>query len=59
MRRLVKEMKLQLEKQKQYMAEQFWLLYYNQILFEKGLITEQERNRMANRINNRKIAGGK
>lgn len=55
----MKEMNLQLEKQKQYMAEQFWLLYYNQILFEKGLITEQERNRMANRINNRKKAGGK
>ena len=58
MKRLVKEMNLQLEKQKQYMAEQFWLLYYNQILFEKGLITEQERNRMVNRINNRKASPG-
>ena len=54
----MKEMNLQFEKQKQYMAEQFWLLYYNQTLFEKGLITEQERNRMVHRINNRKAAPG-
>ena len=49
---------LRAELQKQYMIEQFWLLYYNQVLFEHGLITEQERNRMANRINNRKISSG-
>ena len=33
--------------------EKAWLHYYNQVLFEKGLITEQERNRMTNRINSR------
>ena len=33
--------------------EQAWLQYFNQVLFEQGLITEQERNRMIHRINNR------
>ena len=54
----VKEMHFQLEKKKQYMVEQFWLLYYNQYLFDHGLITEQERNRMTHRINNRKVSLG-
>ena len=31
-------------------AEQLWLSYYNQVLFEAGLITETERNRMKNKI---------
>ena len=35
-------------------AEQLWLHYYNQTLFNKGLITETERNRMTNAINARK-----
>ena len=35
-------------------AERLWLHYYNQTLFEKGLITESERNRMTNRINARR-----
>ena len=34
-------------------VEKAYLLYYNQVLFEKGLITEQERNRMIHRINSR------
>ena len=34
------------------------LLYYNQYLFDHGLITEQERNRMTHRINNRKVSLG-
>lgn len=34
-------------------VEKAYLLYYNQVLFEKGLITEQERNRMIHRINGR------
>ena len=54
MGKTVKETNLSIEKQKQIMAEQFWLLYYNQALFECGLISEQERNSMTNRINNRK-----
>ena len=34
-------------------VEKAYLLYYNQVLFEKGLITEQERNRMIHQINSR------
>ena len=34
-------------------VEKAYLLYYNQVLFEKGLITEQERNRMIHQINRR------
>ena len=34
-------------------VEKAYLLYYNRVLFEKGLITEQERNRMIHRINSR------
>lgn len=37
-------------------CEQLWLLYYNQVLFEAGLISERERNRMANRIHARPSA---
>ncbi len=40
-----------LEQTKKSMAEQIWLNYYNQTLFENGLITEAERNRMKNMIN--------
>ena len=43
-----------IEQQKKSMAEQMWLYYYNQTLYEKGLITEQERNKMKVRIANRK-----
>ncbi len=39
-----------LEQTKKSMAEQIWLNYYNQTLFENGLITEAERNRMKNMI---------
>lgn len=35
-------------------AEAIWLLYFNQTLFEKGLITEAVRNRMKLRIEVRK-----
>lgn len=38
---------------KQSVAERIWLHYFNRCLFEKGLITENERNRMAVKINNR------
>ena len=31
-------------------AEQMWLHYYNRVLYEKGIIGEEERNRMSNRI---------
>ena len=38
------------EQAKKELAEQLWLSYYNQVLFEAGLITETERNRMKNKI---------
>ncbi len=31
-------------------AEKIWLRYYNEALYERGFITEEERNRMAARI---------
>ena len=40
--------------ERQLTAEQIWLHYFNRYLFEHGLITEAEKNRMALRIDNRK-----
>lgn len=37
--------KISAQKRKQTM-EQLWLMYYNDTLFDKGVITEAERNRM-------------
>lgn len=39
---------------KKMIVEQMWLHYYNNTLFQKGVITETERNRMKNLINSRK-----
>lgn len=36
------------------MAENLWLNYFNQTLFEKGYITESQRNRLKNMIESRK-----
>lgn len=36
------------------MAEKLWLEYFNQTLYEKGCITEKQRNQLAVIINNRK-----
>lgn len=36
------------------LAEQLWLTYFNQYLFEKEIITEAQRNRMIAKINSRK-----
>lgn len=42
-----KEMKQSMnEQKKQAVIEQLWLTYYNDTLFAKGLITEDQRNRM-------------
>ena len=41
---------------KQQAIEKAFLLYYNKVLFEKGLITEQERNQMIHLINHRSNA---
>jgi hypothetical protein len=35
-------------------CEKIWLLYFNQYLFEEGVITEEERNRMKLQIELRK-----
>ena len=51
---LGKDMKLTDEQRKKAAAEKIWLHYYNRVLFEQGIITETERNRMKNMINCRK-----
>ena len=48
------ERELTIEQQKKNMAELMWLNYFNQTLFEKGLINENERNRMKNNISRRR-----
>ncbi|RKJ83179.1 hypothetical protein D7X33_00255 [Butyricicoccus sp. 1XD8-22] len=32
-------------------AARIWLSYYNRVLYEKGMLTEQERSRMEMKIN--------
>ena len=49
--------KLSAEQQKKLMAEEMWLHYFNQTLFIKGVITEAERNRIANMIASRSMSG--
>ncbi len=39
------------EQKKRELGGRLWLAYYNQTLYEKGLITERERNKMALKIN--------
>lgn len=48
----VSEMKKQPmpEKKKQAVLEGLWLTYYNEALYEQGMITEEERNKMRARI---------
>ncbi|MCI8622426.1 MAG: hypothetical protein HFG26_02035 [Provencibacterium sp.] len=46
------------QQEKQYILEQLWLSYYNDTLYEKGLITENECNRMRIRIQNRTAVSG-
>lgn len=41
------------EQEKQAVIEQLWLTYYNDTLFAKGLITEEQRNKMRIKIRNR------
>lgn len=38
------------------MAARTWLSYYNRVLYEKGIITERERNKIEVKINNWKIS---
>lgn len=41
------------EQKKQAVTEQLWLTYYNDTLFAKGLITEEQRNRLRLMIQHR------
>lgn len=41
------------EQKKQLVIEQLWLTYYNDTLFKKGMITEEQRNKMRIKIKNR------
>lgn len=45
--------KLTAEQMKYAAAEEMWLNYYNHVLFEKGMISEEMRNRMAVKISAR------
>ena len=38
------------DKREKELAEQLWLEYFNNYLFEHGVITEKERNRMVSAI---------
>lgn len=52
-----KEMKQGMnEQKKQAVMEQLWLTYYNDTLFAKGLITEEQRNKMRLMIKSRTAA---
>ena len=43
------------EHQRTSLAEQLWLCYLNQYLFENGIISESQRNKMKNKIDCRKL----
>ena len=42
------------ETEKQNVIDKLWLNYFNDTLFDRGLIPENDRNRMRNRISQRK-----
>ena len=46
-------------KKTQSVWEELWLTYYNDALFRKGLITEDQRNKMRVRIKTRSYTAGK
>lgn len=41
------------EQRRRSVMEQLWLTYYNDTLYEKGVITEDERNKMRIKIKSR------
>jgi len=45
---------LSVQQQKTSLVEKLYLAYFNSYLYEKGIITETERNRMITKIENRK-----
>lgn len=53
----IKEMKPGMtEQKKQAVIERLWLTYYNDTLFAKGLIAEEQRNKMRLMIKSRTAA---
>ena len=44
------------EQKKQAVMEQLWLTYYNDTLFAKGMITDEQRNKMRVMIKSRTAA---
>lgn len=44
------------EQKKQSVIGQLWLIYYNDTLYEKGLINEEEHNKMRIRIKSRTLS---
>jgi len=40
--------------EKQSLSERLWLAYFNSYLYENGLITESERNKIITKIDSRK-----
>ena len=53
----IKEMKSGItEQKKQAVIERLWLTYYKDTLFAKGLITEEQRNKMRLMIKSRTAA---
>ena len=53
----IKEMKPGMtEQKKQAVMEHIWLTYYNDTLFAKGMITEDQRNKMRLMIKSRTAA---
>ena len=51
---MAKDKTMTVEQQRKLMAEKLWLLYFNQYLYEKNVITESARNRMILKIESRK-----
>lgn len=41
---------LKMKKKREAVAEELWLIYFNNVLYEKGMITERQRNQMKLKI---------
>ncbi|MBQ8188114.1 MAG: hypothetical protein IJ037_14785 [Clostridia bacterium] len=59
MNRTGQKAKTDLTQKKRAEYERLWLTYYNDTLYAKGIITEEQRNRMRIRIVNRSAAAGR
>lgn len=47
------------EQQRTSLAEKLWLAYFNQYLYEEGMITESQRNKIKLKIDSRKASSSK